>query len=125
MSSKLCIVLALLIHHLQSSASFLVGSHIGRPHKAIMLSESSQDGASISADANMESTYASLVDRLISRYERQSAANELQNNQLFVGKMISFAAVAECMLYFSCNHSDAYILLHTLLCSSKIYYDTR
>jgi len=85
MSSKLCIVLALLIHHLQSSASFLVRSHIGRPHKAIMLSESSQDGASISADANMESTYASLVDRLISRYERQSAANELQNNQLFVG----------------------------------------
>ena len=124
MSSKLSIVLALLIHHLQSSA-FLLGPPIGRPHKAIMLSESSQDGASISADANMESTYASLVDRLISRYERQSAANELQNNQLFVGKMVSFAAVAECMLYFSCNHSDAYILLHTLLCSSKIYYDTR
>jgi len=94
MSSKLCVVLALLIYNLQSSVAFLPGPPIGRPHKAIMLSASSQDGASISADANMESTYASLVDRLISRYERQSAANELQNNQLFVGKMISFAAVA-------------------------------
>jgi pantothenate kinase len=45
------------------------------------MSASSQDDA----DAKMEGTYTSLVDRLISRYERQSAANELQNHQLFVG----------------------------------------
>jgi pantothenate kinase len=53
-----------------------------------MLHESSQPSshaAAASVDAAMSDTYASLVDRLISRYERQSAANELKNNQLFVG----------------------------------------
>lgn len=51
-----------------------------------MLHESSQQPSSSSVDARMSDTYASLVDRLISRYdERQSAANELKNNQLFVG----------------------------------------
>jgi pantothenate kinase len=48
----------------------------------MLLNESSQESA---VDAKMEATYASLVDRLISRYERQSVANELRNNQLFVG----------------------------------------
>ena len=61
----------------------------------MLLSESSQD-------ANMASTYASLADRLISRYERQLAANELQNNQLFVGKMFSFLeAAADSLHVFS------------------------
>jgi hypothetical protein len=50
----------------------------------MLLKESSQEAV----DAKMEDTYASLVDRLMSRYERQSAANELQNNQLFVGKIL-------------------------------------
>jgi pantothenate kinase len=67
---------------LHQSSGFLLGPQIGRPHKAIMFSQSSEDGA---VDAKMEATYVSLVDRLISRYERQSAADELQNNQLFVG----------------------------------------
>ena len=54
----------------------------------MLLKESSQEAV----DAKMEDTYASLVDRLMSRYERQSAANELQNNQLFVGKIDSSSA---------------------------------
>lgn len=83
------LLLALLTCCHQSSG-FLLGPPVSsRPHKAIMLlKESSQEAV----DAKMEDTYASLVDRLMSRYERQSAANELQNNQLFVGKIDSSSA---------------------------------
>lgn len=80
------IVLTLLICSILQGSGFLIGGPLaGRQHKIIlMMSESSeaQDGA---VDSKMEKTYASLVERLISRYERQSVANELQNNQLFVG----------------------------------------
>ena len=84
MSLTSCVVLLalLILHHHQSSA-FLLGRIGSKPkHRvsSMLLSESSQD------DANMAGTYASLADRLISRYERQLAANELQNNQLFVGE---------------------------------------
>lgn len=93
---------------IQKSSAFLLGSPIGRPHTAMMSSsESPQAGASV-ADVNMESTYNSLVDRLISRYEKQSAANELKNNQLFVGKISSFSALVE-LLYFSSNNADSFV----------------
>lgn len=94
MKLVLCLLLAL-IHYHQSSGFLLTGcsSAVGSRWQVatIMLHESSQpstpsqDDAAASVDARMSDTYASLVDRLISRYERQSAANELQNNQLFVG----------------------------------------
>ena len=92
MKLLLCLLLAL-IHYHQGSGFFLPGgcsSAVGSRWQVAttMLHESSQpssDDAAASVDARMSDTYASLVDRLISRYERQSAANELKNNQLFVG----------------------------------------
>lgn len=81
---KLLLLLLTLIHYHQGSGFLLPRWQVA----TIMLHESSQpssDDAAASVDARMSDTYASLVDRLISRYERQSAANELQNNQLFVG----------------------------------------
>ena len=91
MRSQVSLLLVIVIHTIFQSSGFLICSTFGRSHKSsttMMLSESPQDTACVGdVDAKMEDTYASLVERTISRYERQSAANELKNNQLFIGKI--------------------------------------
>ena len=90
MRSQVSLLLVIVIHTIFQSSGFLICSTFGRSHKSstMMLRESPQDTACVGdVDAKMEDTYASLVERTISRYERQSAANELKNNQLFIGKI--------------------------------------